>query len=41
MTLMPGDVISTGTPQGIDPMQRGDTIEVRIEKIGSLINTVA
>lgn len=41
MTLMPGDIISTGTPQGIDPMQRGDTIEVRIEEVGSLINTVA
>jgi 2-keto-4-pentenoate hydratase/2-oxohepta-3-ene-1,7-dioic acid hydratase in catechol pathway len=40
MTLMPGDIISTGTPQGIDPMQRGDTIEVRIEQIGSLVNTV-
>jgi 2-keto-4-pentenoate hydratase/2-oxohepta-3-ene-1,7-dioic acid hydratase in catechol pathway len=41
MTLIPGDVISTGTPEGIDPMQRGDTIEVRIEKIGSLINRIA
>ena len=40
MTLLPGDVISTGTPQGIDPMQRGDTIEIRIEKIGSLVNTI-
>jgi 2-keto-4-pentenoate hydratase/2-oxohepta-3-ene-1,7-dioic acid hydratase in catechol pathway len=40
MTLEPGDVISTGTPEGIDPMQRGDTIEVRIEKVGSLVNTV-
>lgn len=40
MTLMPGDVISTGTPQGIDPMQRGDTIEVRVEQVGSLINKV-
>ncbi len=40
MTLMPGDIISTGTPQGIDPMQRGDTIEVRIEQIGSLVNTI-
>ena len=40
MTLEPGDVISTGTPQGIDPMQRGDKIEVRVEKVGSLFNTV-
>jgi 2-keto-4-pentenoate hydratase/2-oxohepta-3-ene-1,7-dioic acid hydratase in catechol pathway len=41
MTLVPGDIISTGTPQGIDPMQKGDTIEIRIEQIGSLINKVA
>jgi len=40
MTLLPGDIISTGTPQGIDPMQRGDTIEVRIENIGSLVNRI-
>jgi len=40
MTLMPGDIISTGTPQGIDPMQKGDSVEVRVEKIGSLFNTV-
>jgi 2-keto-4-pentenoate hydratase/2-oxohepta-3-ene-1,7-dioic acid hydratase in catechol pathway len=40
MTLLPGDIISTGTPQGIDPMQQGDTIEVRIENIGSLVNRV-
>lgn len=40
MTLEAGDVISTGTPEGIDPMQKGDTIEVRIDQIGSLVNTV-
>jgi 2-keto-4-pentenoate hydratase/2-oxohepta-3-ene-1,7-dioic acid hydratase in catechol pathway len=40
MTLMPGDIVSTGTPQGIDPMQRGDEIEVRVEHVGSLINTI-
>lgn len=40
MTLLPGDVISTGTPQGIDPMQKGDTIEVRVENVGSLVNRV-
>ena len=40
MTLLPGDIISTGTPQGIDPMQRGDTIEIRIENIGSLVNRI-
>jgi 2-keto-4-pentenoate hydratase/2-oxohepta-3-ene-1,7-dioic acid hydratase in catechol pathway len=40
MTLLPGDLISTGTPQGIDPMNRGDRIEVRVENVGSLINKV-
>jgi len=40
MTLYPGDLISTGTPAGIAPMKPGDTIEVRVEGIGSLINTV-
>lgn len=37
-TLLPGDLILTGTPAGIAPMQPGDTIEVRIQGIGSLIN---
>lgn len=40
MTLYPGDVILTGTPSGIGPMQPGDTIEVEIEGIGILSNTV-
>jgi 2-keto-4-pentenoate hydratase/2-oxohepta-3-ene-1,7-dioic acid hydratase in catechol pathway len=40
MTLLPGDVIATGTPSGIGPMEIGDTIEIRIEKVGSLTNTV-
>ncbi|MCX5779054.1 MAG: fumarylacetoacetate hydrolase family protein [Elusimicrobia bacterium] len=40
MTLMPGDVIATGTPPGVGPMQADDRVEVRIEHIGSLINTV-
>ncbi|GAB4347970.1 MAG: fumarylacetoacetate hydrolase family protein [Candidatus Abyssubacteria bacterium] len=40
MTLLPGDVIATGTPSGIGPMNPGDTIEVRIEKVGSLVNPV-
>jgi 2-keto-4-pentenoate hydratase/2-oxohepta-3-ene-1,7-dioic acid hydratase in catechol pathway len=40
MTLFPGDVIATGTPSGIGPMEPGDTIEIRIESIGSLINPV-
>jgi 2-keto-4-pentenoate hydratase/2-oxohepta-3-ene-1,7-dioic acid hydratase in catechol pathway len=40
MTLLPGDVIATGTPAGIAPMKPGDTIEVRIENIGVLRNPV-
>ena len=41
MTLLPGDVIATGTPSGIGPMQPGDTVEVRIQGIGTLRNYVA
>jgi 2-keto-4-pentenoate hydratase/2-oxohepta-3-ene-1,7-dioic acid hydratase in catechol pathway len=40
MTLYPGDLIITGTPAGIGPMEPGDEIEVRIEGIGSLKNVV-
>ncbi|RLC92530.1 MAG: hypothetical protein DRI39_08165 [Chloroflexi bacterium] len=40
MTLLPGDVISTGTPSGIGPMSAGDVVEVKIEKIGILRNSV-
>lgn len=40
MTLLPGDVIATGTPSGVGRMKPGDTIEVRIEGIGALKNTV-
>jgi len=40
MTLLPGDIISTGTPDGVGPMQPGDTIEIRVEGIGSLKNKV-
>ncbi len=40
MTLLPGDVIATGTTSGIGPMQPGDTIEVKIEPIGTLRNHV-
>jgi len=38
MTLLPGDVIATGTPAGIGPMQPGDVVEVKIEGIGTLRN---
>ncbi len=41
MTLNPGDVIMTGTPYGVGPMQPGDTIEVEVEGIGVLRNPVA
>ncbi len=41
MTLNPGDVIASGTPAGIGPMEHGDRVEVRIQGIGSLINEVA
>ncbi len=41
MTLELGDVIATGTPAGVGPMQKGDTIEIEIEKIGTLTNKVA
>lgn len=39
MTLYPGDVIMTGTPEGVGPMVPGDTIEIEIEGIGVLRNT--
>jgi 2-keto-4-pentenoate hydratase/2-oxohepta-3-ene-1,7-dioic acid hydratase in catechol pathway len=41
MTLLPGDVIATGTPSGIGPMAIGDQIDVVIEGIGTLSNHVA
>ncbi len=41
MTLEPGDVILTGTPSGVGPLQAGDTVEVEIEGIGVLRNPVA
>jgi 2-keto-4-pentenoate hydratase/2-oxohepta-3-ene-1,7-dioic acid hydratase in catechol pathway len=40
MTLLPGDVIATGTPSGIGPMQPGDVVEIRVEGIGTLRNRV-
>jgi 2-keto-4-pentenoate hydratase/2-oxohepta-3-ene-1,7-dioic acid hydratase in catechol pathway len=40
MTLLPGDIVTTGTPQGIAPMQPGDTVEVAIEGIGCLRNSI-
>jgi 2-keto-4-pentenoate hydratase/2-oxohepta-3-ene-1,7-dioic acid hydratase in catechol pathway len=40
MTLEPGDVIATGTPAGIGPMEPGDQVEVEVEGIGTLTNPV-
>ena len=40
MTLQPGDVVATGTPSGIAPVKSGDVIEVEIETIGMLRNSV-
>lgn len=40
MTLLPGDVVLTGTPGGIGPMSSGDVVDVRIEGIGTLSNKV-
>jgi 2-keto-4-pentenoate hydratase/2-oxohepta-3-ene-1,7-dioic acid hydratase in catechol pathway len=41
MTLEPGDVIATGTPAGVSPLQAGDTVEVTVEGVGALANPVA
>ncbi len=41
MTLLPGDLILTGTPAGIGPLAPGDTVEVEIDKIGILKNRVS
>lgn len=41
MRLEPGDVIATGTPGGIGPMESGDEIKIVVEGIGELVNTVA
>ncbi|MBV9496944.1 MAG: fumarylacetoacetate hydrolase family protein, partial [Acidobacteria bacterium] len=41
MTLVPGDVILTGTPAGVGPLASGDQVEVEIERIGTLRNVVA
>jgi 2-keto-4-pentenoate hydratase/2-oxohepta-3-ene-1,7-dioic acid hydratase in catechol pathway len=40
MTLLPGDVILTGTPEGVGPMEPGDEVEVFVSGIGSLTNKV-
>ena len=41
MTLLPGDVIATGTPSGVGPLVAGDRVEVEVQGIGVLANEVA
>jgi 2-keto-4-pentenoate hydratase/2-oxohepta-3-ene-1,7-dioic acid hydratase in catechol pathway len=41
MTLEPGDVIATGTPEGVGPLNQGDTVEIEIEGVGTLRHSVA
>src|SRR6202048_4893478 len=40
MTLLPGDLILTGTPEGVGPIEDGDTVSVPVEGIGTLTNPV-
>ncbi len=40
MTLLPGDIILTGTPSGVGPIESGDRLEVRIQGLAPLVNTV-
>jgi 2-keto-4-pentenoate hydratase/2-oxohepta-3-ene-1,7-dioic acid hydratase in catechol pathway len=40
MTLLPGDIISTGTPAGIGPIRPGDTVTIHVEGVGALTNPV-
>ena len=40
LTLLPGDVILTGTPSGVGPIQSGDRLEVRIQGLAPLVNAV-
>ena len=40
LTLLPGDIILTGTPAGVGPIQSGDRLEVRIQGLAPLVNQV-
>jgi len=40
MTLEPGDIIATGTPAGVSPMDAGDVVEVTVTGVGTLRNSV-
>jgi 2-keto-4-pentenoate hydratase/2-oxohepta-3-ene-1,7-dioic acid hydratase in catechol pathway len=40
MTLLPGDVILTGTPEGVGPLAQGDVVEIEVDGVGTLSNPV-
>jgi 2-keto-4-pentenoate hydratase/2-oxohepta-3-ene-1,7-dioic acid hydratase in catechol pathway len=40
MTLLPGDVVLTGTPEGVGKLEPGDRVEVEVEGVGVLVNPV-
>jgi len=40
MTLQPGDVVATGTPSGVGPLQAGDVVEIVVSGVGTLRNPV-
>jgi 2-keto-4-pentenoate hydratase/2-oxohepta-3-ene-1,7-dioic acid hydratase in catechol pathway len=40
MTLLPGDVLLTGTPAGVGPLQPGEVVTVDVEGVGALSNPV-
>jgi 2-keto-4-pentenoate hydratase/2-oxohepta-3-ene-1,7-dioic acid hydratase in catechol pathway len=40
MTLLPGDIISTGTPPGVGPLAAGDRVTIKVEGVGELTNEV-
>jgi 2-keto-4-pentenoate hydratase/2-oxohepta-3-ene-1,7-dioic acid hydratase in catechol pathway len=40
MTLEPGDLVSTGTPEGVGPLLQGDKVEVEVVGVGVLTNVV-
>jgi 2-keto-4-pentenoate hydratase/2-oxohepta-3-ene-1,7-dioic acid hydratase in catechol pathway len=40
MTLLPGDALLTGTPEGVGPLADGDVVEVEVEGVGVLRNEV-
>jgi 2-keto-4-pentenoate hydratase/2-oxohepta-3-ene-1,7-dioic acid hydratase in catechol pathway len=40
MTLLPGDIVSTGTPSGVGPLQAGDRVTIKVEGVGELTNPV-